>query len=175
MCTVRLLPEALRQWEVHLDGRVLVFALFCALGTTILFGLVPALRLSAVSSMGALRSGTRSSADPARVLMWRTLVAIEVASAVALLAGSALLIRSFSNVLQTQLGFDPSQATIAAVNLPSINYADTSDRVASFHTRVLASLASEPEVKNAGFVSIAPLKGDNISGMYGCRGKGAWA
>ena len=157
-------PEALRQWEVRLDGRVLAFSALCALLTTLLFGLLPALRLSTSSPSGMLRGGMRASANPGRALVWRALVAVEVAFAAALLAGSALLIRSFGNVLESRLGFDPVPATIANVNLPSINYGDSSGTVDAFHARVLAHLRASPEVQAAGFINVAPLRGDGISG-----------
>ena len=157
-------PEALRQWEVRLDGRVLAFSAACALCTTLLFGLLPALRLSSSSPSRMLRGGTRESANPGRALVWRALVAAEVAFAAALLAGSALLIRSFGNVLESRLGFDPAPATIANVNLPSINYGDSSSAVDAFHARVLERLRASPEVEAAGFVNVAPLRLHGMSG-----------
>jgi putative ABC transport system permease protein len=57
------------------------------------------------------------------------------------------------------------------VNLPPVNYGDTSSAVAAFHGRVLEVLGREPGVTAAGFVNVLPLEGNNPNGAMEVEGK----
>src|SRR4029453_14328215 len=105
---------------------------------------------------GVLRDGARGTQDRGKLRLWNILVAAEVAFAVALLAGSVLLIRSFAKVLDSELGFDPSNVETAENNLPAINYDGESPAIASFHTRLLDRLRASPGVASVGFANILP-------------------
>src|SRR6185503_8543205 len=100
--------------DVRLGVTVFVFALVVAAAAGILAGLLPALRVSAPALSSTIGSGGRAFATGGRRLSGATLVAFEVALAVALLTGSGLLIRSFRAVLARSLGFDTSVATVEA-------------------------------------------------------------
>jgi predicted permease len=167
---VLVAPPTLPISEVRLDGRVLAFAGLTTVITTFLFGALPAMRLTRASASVALRGGMRGTQEPGKLRLWNILVAAEVAFAVALLAGSVLLIRSFAKVLDSELGFDPSHVETAEVNLPAINYDGLSPAISSFHMRVLERLRATPGVSAAGFANIIPVGGDGPSGMLEVAG-----
>lgn len=166
-----LAPAELRIDRVGIDGWVAAFALFVAVLATLLFGLFPALRLSGASTITALREAAVGMGSARRMRAWNVLVAAEVALAVALLSGSVLLIKSFSRVMETDLGFQPEGAAALFVDLPSVNYPGNSPRVSGFHLQALERMAAVPGVLAAGFVNRPPLHGNGPSGSMVVEGK----
>jgi predicted permease len=168
---VPLAPAGLQLERITIDARVLAFATLVAVITTMLTGLLPALRISQSSTGAVLRAGVRGTADVHGSRAWRVLVASEVALAIVLLAGSGLLIRSFVAVLATDLGFEPAGVLRTDVELPAVNYDGSSPAVPTFHERVLAATLAAPGVESAGFVNRLPLTGGNPSGGMEVEGK----
>jgi putative ABC transport system permease protein len=168
---VLVAPPTLAVGDVRVDGWVLGFAGVTTVLTTFLFGVLPAMRLSLANAPAVLREGNRGTQDAGKLRLWNTLVAAEVAFAVALLAGSVLLIRSFAKVLDSELGFDPAHVETAEVNLPAINYDGESPAISTFHARVLERLNATPGVEAAGFANILPVGGDGPSGMLEVAGQ----
>ena len=164
-------PAAFHLERVHVDGAVQAFALVVAMMTAVVFGLYPALRLSETNTSLALRQGGRGAVGRGGARVWNLLVAAEIALAVMLLAGSVVLVRSFAEVMRTDLGFDPSGVSTAQVNLPAVNYADSSARTPQFHETALARLRVAPGVTAAGFANVLPLEGANPSGSMEVEGK----
>jgi putative ABC transport system permease protein len=165
-------PATLPIGEVGMDAWVLAFAAATTILTTFLFGALPAMRLSRANAPAVLRDGARGTQDRGKLRVWNMLVAAEVAFAVALLAGSVLLIRSFGKVLNLELGFDPSQVHAAEVNLPAINYDGASPAISAFHDRILERLSATPGVEAAGFTSILPvIGGEGPDGMLEVAGR----
>jgi len=122
-----------RAADVGLNGRVLVYTLALALGTGIVFGLAPMLRLSAGNMSLALReAGSRTTAHASAARVRRVLVVAEMALAVTLLVGAGLLLRSFEKLTRVDAGFDRSQLATFNVVLPGATYADSVRRVAFF-------------------------------------------
>ena len=115
-----LLPDALPRAErIALDGSVLTFALTMTLLAALCAGLVPAWRASSQDAMTALRQGRGILAD------WRTmsaLVVFELSLAFVLVVGAGLLGRAF--VAQTSIarGFEPTNLTFAALQIPDNKY-----------------------------------------------------
>lgn len=166
-----LAPPALHVTDVAIDGRVLVFAAGVAIVTALVFGLLPAMRLSDAGSRVVIRGGTRGTAEGGRLRIWNVLVSAEVAMAVVLLSGSALLLRSFALVLRTELGFRPEQVTAASVDLPQSTYDRSTGTIPAFHARALAQIGAQPGVAAAGFVNLAPLRGSFPNGAMEVEGK----
>ena len=168
----RFAPPSLHVERVHVDLWVQGFALTVTALTALLFGLLPALRLSAGNGAAAMREGSRGGTTGARRMRsWNVLVGAEVALAVVLLSGSALLIRSFANVMETQLGFEPSHAYTVQLELPSINYPDSSPVIGAFHERVMQRLAHLNGVQDVGFANMLPLSGNYPVGGMIVEGK----
>jgi putative ABC transport system permease protein len=109
--------------EINLDARVLVFTLCVAVLTGILFGLVPALKVSRVDLNEALKEGGRGSAAGFGRSRVRSLLVIsEVALSLMLLVGAGLLIRSFIALLSTPPGYDPSRVLTATLDVSRMEY-----------------------------------------------------
>ena len=101
-----------RLQDVAIDGRVLLFTLLLSVCSAVLFGLVPALRLSRLDLNSTLKNASRGSAGASAV--WgrgnnfrRLLVVSELALCVVLLIGAGLLIRSFAHLQNVSPGFNP--------------------------------------------------------------------
>ena len=165
-----LAPPTLGQVRgVHLDERVLLFTAIIAVTTALLFGLLPAVRLSGVDSSTLMRSGTRGG-SVRRGRIWSTLVAIEVAMAVVLLIGSGLLLHSFARVMNVRLGFDPEHVLTAAIDLPNLDYPDVG-RAVLFHDRALDALRAIPGIAAAGVTNVLPTMGTGPDGGMEVEGK----
>jgi predicted permease len=105
---IKLLPDALpRAAEVHLDGRVLVFALLASVLAGLLFGLIPALKTAGTDVHGVLKEGGRGGSGT-RHATQRLIVAMEMALAVVLLTAAGLMIRSLGKLWNVSPGFDPN-------------------------------------------------------------------
>jgi len=98
-------PWLPRVSSVALDGRVLGFGLAVTLASSLLFGLVPALRFSRPELVGSLGSGGRSTPTLARARLRAGLVVTEIALGLVLLVGAGLLVRSFGELLANDVGF----------------------------------------------------------------------
>ena len=165
----RLAPAAMpRLDEIGLDGRVLAFTVLVAILTSILFGLVPTLRLVRNPERKALAGG-RLSADRERQRSWKTLVAAEVALALVLAISSGLLIRSLGRLLAVDLGFSPAAVTTARLDLPASRFAEKA-QVAAFYDALLDDLAARPLVAAVGVVNALPLAEQGSNGEVAVTG-----
>ncbi len=100
-------PYVPRIEETSLDLRVLLVAATGSMAAAIVFGMVPALRLSTADAVDALREGGRA---PGSLHVRRSrgfMVLVECALAIILLAGAGLLLRSLNRLLSIDPGFDP--------------------------------------------------------------------
>ncbi|HEX5004470.1 MAG TPA: ABC transporter permease [Gemmatimonadales bacterium] len=152
------------------DVRVLGFSLLLTLLTAVLFGLLPAMRMSSVRPSQAMREGTRHSGSRRSRRLWSTLVAVEVALAVVLLCGSGLLLRSFAAITSIDPGFHSEGVITTLLDLPDASYPDVLQAVA-FHDRLLAELQGAPGVLAVGITNRLPLEGDSPSGAIQVEGK----
>ena len=162
---------ALRQATLEIDGRVLAFSILLAVSSAILFGLLPALRLTDGDQGSVLREGGRGAAGPARGRLWNVLVAMEVALALVLLVGSGLLIRSFRQVITVDPGFDARGVLTADLALPNAVYPNDT-AVARFHERLLDALKPVPGIEQLGVINHLPLSGSSINGSLEIEGSG---
>jgi putative ABC transport system permease protein len=143
--------------ELDLDGVVLAFALALVLATAVLFGLAPALAASRVDLRSAMGEGGRASADVSRVRARSLLVVVEVALCMTLLAGSALLIRRFGEILSAAPGFRTDHLLTMRLTLPQGKY-PTDAALLSFHDRLLEKIAAIPGVWSVAATNAAPLR-----------------
>ena len=112
-------PEGVPRLDTaRVDLRVLGFTALCAALSTLLFGILPAVRLSGVNLETALRAGGRA-VKGGRDRVRAALVAVEVALAMTLLVGAGLLIRSALLIQKVEPGFDARGIYTARVLLPA--------------------------------------------------------
>ena len=130
--------DAARFQEANLDFKVLAFTAAVAIGTGLLVGVWPALRVSRTASLTlSLHEGSRGTSDGAQRQRVRSgLVVAQVALALLLLAGSGLTLKSFRNAQNTPLGFNPENILVADVLLPKARY-DTDEKVAHFNDQLV--------------------------------------
>src|SRR5690606_9125906 len=129
----RLGPESVpRLAEIGMDGTVLGYAAGLAVFTVLVFGLLPARRASRGAPGDALREGARGNAMDGRSPVWRVLVAGEVALALFLLVSSAVVVRSFRNLLAEDTGFDGSDVATVEARLSTAKYPTAAEQVTWF-------------------------------------------
>ena len=154
---------------VHVDTPVLAFTLGLSLATGIAFGLAPAWQAARAALGPSLREGGRGSTEGRRQRRFRAgLVVGEVALALVLTTGAALMVRSFAHLRAGDLGFDPSDVMTARLILPDPS-ADASGRTdygygppekkRALYDHVLARLRELPGVEAAGATTFLPLSG----------------
>jgi predicted permease len=113
-----LLPAALpRAQEIGLDHRVLLFTLAISVVAGLLFGLVPALRISRLDLHTTLKEGGRSVSG-AHHRAQNAFVIVEMALALVLLTGAGLMIRSLVQLWNVNPGFDSHNVLTFNVSLP---------------------------------------------------------
>ncbi|HEV7891974.1 MAG TPA: ABC transporter permease [Pyrinomonadaceae bacterium] len=146
-----------RAEEVAVDGRVLVFTLLVSVVTGVVFGVMPALRVSNPDLNETLKEGgrrtTSSRSGPRNVL-----VVAEIALSLVLLTGAGLLIKSFMRLQGVNAGFDPHNLLTMQVTLPKTQYADTAAQNA-FVQETLRRVETLPGVKSAAATINLPLVG----------------
>ncbi len=156
---VRLAPAGLpRAGTIGLDGGVLAFALVLSLVTGVAFGLVPALRASRPAPGVDLGAGRRAAGARSRV-GGGALVVADLALALVLLAGAALMLRSVERLLAVDPGFDPRGVVSLQFSLVGQRYADDA-QVRSFFAELLPRAAAVPGVEAVALTGQVPLGGN---------------
>ena len=147
--------------HARIDATVLAFTVAIALVSSVLVGLLPALRVSSGHLETTLRAGGRigrgDSAgwnDPLRSLF----IASEVALALALLTGSGLLLRTAWAEERVQPGFDPVGVVVGRIILPSRTYGTDAVTVDAYE-RILQATRALPGARAVGLTTIVPLSG----------------
>jgi putative ABC transport system permease protein len=144
---------------VGMDWRVLTFALAVSVGTGLLFGLIPALQssrtdLTSVLKESSGRSGTGFRQNKARSV----LVVTEVALALILLVGSALLIRTAMAIGNVDPGFDSSDVLTMRMSLAGPRF-QTATAVSDLVRTTVDRLRTLPGVEAASATCCVPLEG----------------
>lgn len=150
-----------RLQDVGIDGRVLLFTLLLSISSGILFGLVPALRVSRLDLNSALKDASRGSAGASAV--WgrgnnirRLLVVSELALSVVLLIGAGLLIRSFGRLQNVSPGFNPRGVLTFDLTMTGRKYNDK-QTILNTYRQLWDGLEHSPGAVAAGGVTSLPL------------------
>ena len=145
--------------SVRVDGTALLFTLLAAVGCGVLFGLLPALRVTLLSLREGMQdAGRRASGGRRHAWVRDGLVISEIAFACILLVGAGLLMRSFLRVLDVQLGFQPERAAALRID-PSFRISGFTQQN-SFIDDVLRRTRSVPGILAAGITDVLPLRDD---------------
>jgi predicted permease len=144
---LKVLPAALpRAEEVGVDLRVLVFTLAVSLFTGILFGLAPAWKTSRANPQTALKEGGRTTTGSHHRALG-TLVIVEMAVALVLLAGAGLMISSLMRLWNVDPGFNPHGVLDFGLSMPPAVNTASPDRIRAMLRELDATFASVPGVK----------------------------
>jgi len=145
-----------------MDSHVLIFAVLLSVVTGILFGLVPALRVSRGLLVEWLKGAGRTTLEGVRHRRLRgALVSAEMALALVLLAGSGLLVASYLRLARVDPGFNPRNLLTFDFDVPSPPY--TKDRTVTLYKELLSRLDRLPGVESAAASWPVPFSGGDPS------------
>jgi predicted permease len=168
---LRAAPDDVSALNVALDWRVLIYTAVAAVCAGVAFGLAPALQCSRADLTSALAEGsTRASGSrrSSRVRDW--LVACQIAIAVLLVAGAALLVRSFVSLTRVDTGIDTRNLLTFAINLTGRTAEYQSEQV-RFYAALQERLLALPGVEAAGSAVTLPIGGDDFGTTYQVDGR----
>lgn len=148
------------------DWRVFAFTAGLAVGTCLLFGLVPALRSTVLSPAAAMRgSGRTATAGRERFGLRRALVTGQVGLSLLLLVGALLFVRSFHKLLTTDAGFKPDAVLAVAIDFSRVSYPEA--QRLSVYRNLTERLAAIPGVVSAAQVGFSPVSGSGWDNSIG--------
>lgn len=136
--------------------RVLIFATLLSVLAAVLFTLLPALRIKRRDLRGELADGGRGFASNVWRRLGSRLIVLELATAVVLLVGAALLAKSFYLLLHVDLGFQPDHLATIIVEAPR-SYAE-GDKLLVLERQIVSRIGSLPGVKSAAISSHLPVR-----------------
>ena len=154
-----------RLHEVTLNSTALLFTLGLSVFTTVLFGFVPAWRLSHVSPQACLKESAQTGTARASLRLQNFIAIGEIALALVLLVGGSLLVRSFARLLQTPLGFDPNGTFVVRTIFDTPRYPLPAKRMA-VQKELLARLSHLPGVTTVAIASHLPLSDERGIGFH---------
>jgi putative ABC transport system permease protein len=150
--------ELPRLAEIHIDWAVTIFTFLVAGLVAIGCSVIPALRNGSAQLATSLREGGRGgTSGRSRQRVRGALVAAQIALAVVVLAGSALLLRSFQSLQAVRPGFEAEQLATLWTSLPGARYASDT-LVARFYARLVDRVRPMPGVRAVGITSHLPLE-----------------
>jgi predicted permease len=168
---VRLMPlDIPRMQDASIDGSVLLFVLAVSLATGVLFGVLPAWRMSRSMPAQALRDGSRTVVGASgRNRVHNGLVIAQTAVGLVLLVSSGLLIRSFIRILNVDPGFDPRHvlSARAGVSFNTVSH----DQHLQFFQRALARISALPGVQLASAGWPLPMSGIHAGISFNIQGR----
>lgn len=147
-------------WLVlSMDGTAFAYLAVISIGTGIIFGLAPAIRLARMDVHNAIKDGGQGIArGPRLVSASNLLIMLEMALCVVLLTGAGLMIHSTVNLYDTPVGASTSGVLTANLNLPEAKYPLPQDEI-RFHRTLQHSMNALPGVAATGIVSHLPFGG----------------
>ena len=150
-----------RQSEIAIDGAVMLWTAGITLVSSILFGLVPALAFTRHVRNQPLHASRAGSVMLRSRRLHRGLVLSEIALSIVPLIAAGLMLRTFANLLDTPIGFDPTHVVTARISL-NLREFPTVDRRSAFYRDAIARVRELPGVEDAsigGPPPLAPVQG----------------
>jgi predicted permease len=173
-----LLPEDVPlTGQIALNWTVAAFGFLLALLTGVFCGLAPGFAALRTNVNASLKEGGHTgSASGSHARLRSALVVAEIAIALVLLCASGLLLRSYLNMGNVDLGFQPDHVTTAAYSLPPREYS-TQAQVNAFTDQVLLRLSQTAGVQSVALTDSLPLLGGGsdsfvVDGYVNPRGPG---
>jgi putative ABC transport system permease protein len=174
--SVPILPGA---EQAGLNGTVLAVSVLASVVTGIVFGLLPAWKMSRPNLEESLKEGSRTNTGGiGRRRLLGGLIALETALSVILLAGAGLLIRSFANLLDVQLGFRPEHVLTLQIpsewaSLTQRNDPAATERKMQYFREIVQHMQAIPGVSAAALVTVLPLGAVQINTRIFIEGRPA--
>ncbi len=142
--------------NISLNGRVLIYSLLLAVGAGLAAGLMPALEALRVNLAEQLKAGSRTTSGSRRTHRLRNIfAAAQIALAVALVIGAALMTKGTRAIRHGGDRYNPDQVLTFQVHLPADRYA-TAEKQATYYDDSLAKLQALPGVKHVAMTNTLP-------------------
>jgi len=151
--------------DVHLDWRVLCFALGSSVVAGLISGLIPSLRASKIDVAEALKEGLAApGASGSTRRLGGLLVVSELAAALILLTAAGLMVNTLARLYSVDLGFQPQNLLTTRITLPSYKYRsfgqkDRATRAVAFFDQTLQYVKALPGVRSAALINALPFSG----------------
>jgi predicted permease len=155
----------IRPSDVHLDGMILTFTTLLAIGTGVLFGLIPALRILKQDDKDALQQGRTVTESREQNRTRAALVIAEIALSMLLVAGALNMAFYFMSLLRTDTGMNPENTLAMTVSLSPAQYSKPDDR-RHFLNQLLDKLSAVPGATHAAGSSDIPFREPNSNGSF---------
>ncbi len=139
--------------EFSLDSRAVAYTLLAASVSALLFGLAPAIQSASAGSPSSLAPEGRSFGSRAAVRARRLFVAVQIAASLVLVAGAALMLKSFDRLLSVDPGVTLENAVTLRVTLPWERY---QGKIVAFYDRWLEEIEKLPGVYASGLTTQFP-------------------
>ena len=151
--------ELPRMGQIGIHPLVVAFAFAVSVFTGLLFGLAPAVQVSAGNLNETLKEGSRGTTKARHGKTLSSLLVVsEVALSLFLLIGAGLLIRSFARLMSEDIGFRATNLLTMQVWLPAAQYPDGAP-VVNFFQQALARVRGLPGVQDATAANFLPMSG----------------
>jgi predicted permease len=169
---VALAPDDIPLLEdTRIDFSVFGFASLAILASTVLFGLIPAVRATGVDFRSTLASGLdRSSGGVPHARLRSSLLVSQVALTLMLLIGAGLLVRSFIELERVDYGYEPERLLAVQMNLPTSRYGDMAAH-ARFYEPLIERVEALPGVQSVVGTSEPPVIGYGMTWSFAIESK----
>lgn len=155
-----------RQSQITIDGTVVLFSVALSGATTLVFGLLPAVRLTWGRGSALLTAGRADTGGRPLRRLQRALVVGQVALSIIPLVGAGLMLRTFHNLVNAPIGFDASSVLTARVAM-SYRLQPDSVRWSFFHQQVLPQIRALPGVQDVSGGGPLPFESWQMTRRYG--------
>jgi predicted permease len=157
--------------EIAIDPVVILFTFAAALLTSLLFGMIPAIKYASPRIVQALRGGGRTSSQTReRHRANNALVVVQVALALVLLVGSGLMIRTFQALRRVDPGFDPKDALTMRITIPETVVKDP-EAAMRLEQDILEKMRALPGVTSVGITTVVPTEESGAARQVYARDK----
>jgi len=158
-----------RMDEVAIDGWVITFSLGLSTLTGLLFGALPAWKVSSLDPQRSMQQGNRIVGDRRGNILRSLFVVVQVSLALILVTGAGLLIRSFVALQRADLGFQPEN--LLTFELPLSGERSKADRAARYYGEVAQRISRLPRVQSVGMINYLPLRGNVFGWAFLIQGR----
>ena len=154
---------------IRIDSTAVAWTLLLAVAVGLLFGIIPGLKIASGNLQDSLKdSGGNASGSKKHERLRSTLVVSEIALACVLLVGAGLLLRSFLQVMDVDLGFQPAHASVISADYAP-NYNDNTsggDQRRVAFQELIRRVSAIPGVQKAGITDALPLEHGRSWDLY---------
>jgi len=156
--------------DIRLNLPVLLFSLAATVLAGVLCGCAPAWQISRWNLSDALKESGRSQSSSGRHGMRGTLVVVEFALALTLLAGAGLVIHSFWKLTRTDLGFRQDHLLTFSLPIPVERFTQP-EQITAFYRQVLERITALPGITSTAASTGAPIVGTNWGMAFSVAGQ----